>query len=78
MMAWYGINIPKRNVVKIKLEPLNFHLAKTKPLIAPITAEMIEDWVTKKRVRSIGSRRTSHVGPQASKLRLVGGIKAAD
>ena len=55
MIAWYGINIPNKNKVKIKFEPLNFHFAKTNPFIEPITAEIIDDWITKKRVRPIDS-----------------------
>ena len=72
------MNIPKRNVVKTKVDPRKRHLAKTNPLIAPITAEMTEDWTTKKSVRNIGSRKISQVGPQALKSSEVGGINAAD
>jgi hypothetical protein len=49
------MNIPKRKSVKTTFEPGNFHLANTYPLIDPIIAEMIEDWRTKKSVRSIDS-----------------------
>jgi hypothetical protein len=43
MIAWYGINIPNKNDVKITVEPLKRHLAKTKPFIDPTIAELIED-----------------------------------
>jgi hypothetical protein len=78
MIAWYGINIPNRKVVKMKVDPLNFHFANTKPLIDPIIAEMIEDWITKNAVLPIGTFICSQIGPQASKFNLVGGTKAAD
>ena len=42
-------------MVKMKFEPLNFHLAKTYPLIDPITAEIIDAWTTNKSVRIIDS-----------------------
>ena len=42
-------------MVNTKFEPLNFHLAKTYPLIEPITAEIIDAWTTNKRVRTIDS-----------------------
>ena len=39
----------------MKLDPLNFHLANTKPLIEPIIAEITEDWITKIKVLVIES-----------------------
>ena len=64
--------------MKIKVDPRKRHFANTKPLIAPMTAEITEDWTTKKSVRPIGTLNCSQVGPQALKSREVGGINAAD
>src|SRR5690606_24395279 len=33
--AWYGMNMPNRNIVKMMSAPGNRHFEKTKPFIAP-------------------------------------------
>ena len=78
MIAWYGINIPNRNSIKIKFEPRKRHLANTNPFIDPIIAEMIDDWNTKKAVRPKETFKLSQTGFQAEKSNFEGGTKAAD
>ena len=72
------MNIPNKKSMKIKFEPRKRHLANTNPLIDPMIAEIIEDWITKNAVRPKDTFKLSQTGFQAEKSNLDGGTNAAD
>ena len=74
--AWYGMNMPNRNIVKIVSAPGNFHLANTNPFIEPSIDDTAAATTARMTERSRAGARASQAATQPAIVGALGSDQA--